>query len=701
MSLTRSVLLEQEERFMTVALVGNPNSGKSTVFNALTRLRQKVGNYPGVTVEKKLGRAILPDGKAMNVLDLPGTYSLAVQSPDEQVVRDVLLGHMNDTTRPDVVVCIVDASNIERNLYLVSQVQDLGIPVVVALNMMDETVKQGRAIDPQKLQAVLRMPVVPMVASKEQGIEELKTILARGVEPVPFREWRMPAVMEEEVALFAQWLCTDRKMDRFTAFSEAVIHLSTPIAKHHLLEHGVSDIGTAMVQDARQRLTRAGVKWRSAVIEARYDWIHRILEGVLTDLPDPKIRKTERFDAVLTHRVWGWVVFVSVMVLMFYMIFTIAAYPMEWISKGFELLSAELKSVLPAGDIRDLLTDGIIAGVGGVVVFLPQILTLFFFISLMQDTGYMARAAFIIDRLMSRVGLHGKAFIPLLCGFACAIPSIMACRSIENPKDRLVTILVSPLMVCSARLPVFALMIAVLIPNTSPFEKAGIMLSLYLTGILGAILMAWVFKHTIFKGPTPPFIMELPPYRFPTLKATFLHMWERSQLFLKKAGTVILIFSVILWALMTYPKLPGASGDVALRHSFAGRAGVLMEPVIRPLGYDWRIGIGLIGSLAAREIFVSTMNIAFNIDDSGDAASLHSAFSEARWPDGRVLFTPLVCVSLLIFYVFAMQCFSTLVVTWRETNSWLWPAFQFVYMTGIAYVAALTVYQGGRWLGFQ
>ncbi|MFA5260268.1 MAG: ferrous iron transport protein B [Candidatus Omnitrophota bacterium] len=701
MAFTRSVLLEQEERFMTVALVGNPNSGKSTVFNALTRLRQKVGNYPGVTVEKKLGRAILPDGKAINVLDLPGTYSLAVQSPDERVVRDVLLGHMDDTSRPDVVVCIVDASNIERNLYLVSQVQDLGIPVVVALNMMDETVKQGRSIDPQKLQAVLRMPVVPMVASREQGLEDLKTILVQGVDPVPLREWRMPAVMEEEVALLAGWLCEHQKMDRFTAFSEAVIHLSTPIANHHLCEHGVPEIWTAMIQDARQRLMRAGIKWRSAVIEARYDWIHRILEGVVTDLPAPKIRKSDRFDAVLTHRVWGWVVFVSVMVLMFYMIFTIAAYPMEWISEGFKLLSNELKAVLPAGDIRDLLTDGIIAGVGGVVVFLPQILTLFFFISLMQDTGYMARAAFIMDRLMSQVGLHGKAFIPLLCGFACAIPSIMACRSIENPKDRLVTILVSPLMVCSARLPVFALMIAVLIPQTSPFEKAGIMLVLYLTGIIGAILMAWVFKRTIFKGPTPPFIMELPPYRWPSFKATLLHMWERSQLFLRKAGTVILLFSVIIWGFMTYPKLPEESPDIALRHSFAGRAGVLLEPVIKPLGYDWRIGIGLLGSLAAREIFVSTMSIAFNIDESEDTGSLQTAFAKARWPDGRLLFTPLACMSLLIFYVFAMQCFSTLVVTRRETNSWRWPVFQFVYMTGIAYIAALSVYQGGRWLGFQ
>ncbi len=700
MSFQHTNLLEQEERFMTVALVGNPNSGKSTVFNALTRLRQKVGNYPGVTVEKKLGRAILPDGKAVNILDLPGTYSLAVRSPDEQVVRDVLLGTMNDTSRPDVVVCIVDASNIERNLYLVSQIQDLGVPLVIALNMMDEVGKQGRKIDPEKMQEALGIPVVPMVASKERGIDALKRVLAGGVHFAPERTWRMPDIMEEEVAVLVKWLVHTQGMDKSVAFSEAVIYLTNPHIDQGDLK-SLKDDWLNLVSAARERIARKGVRWRSAAIEARYDWIHRSLLEVIEEFPAPKMRKSDRFDAVLTHKVWGWVVFVSVMVLMFYTIFTIASYPMEWISQGFDWLSGGLKSVLPAGDFRDLLTDGIIAGVGGIVVFLPQILTLFFFISLMQDTGYMARAAFIMDRLMSQVGLHGKSFIPLLCSFACAIPGIMASRSIENPKDRLVTILVSPLMVCSARLPVFTLMIAVLIPNTSPLQKAGIMLLLYFMGIMGAILMAWVLKKTIIKGPTPPFIMELPPYRYPSFKATMLHMWERSRLFLKKAGTVILVFSVVLWALMTYPKMPGASADEALRHSFAGRAGILLEPVIEPLGYDWRIGIGLIGSIAAREIFVSTMSIVFNINESEDGASLQKAFTGARWADGRVLFTPLTCMSLLVFYVFAMQCFSTLVVTRRETNSWRWPIFQCAYMTFIAYVVALAVYQGGRLMGFQ
>ena len=693
------MVLDQEERFMTVALVGNPNSGKSTVFNALTRLKQKVGNYPGVTVEKRLGRMILPDGKPVNVLDLPGTYSLSVRSPDEQVVRDVLLGHMDATTRPDAVICVVDASNIERNLYLVSQIHDLGLPVVVALNMMDELRKVGRRIDTGKLAAALGCPVIPMVASREQGIDELKRLLVQGVPFSPRRAWQMPPAMEQEIQALAAWLGEHQAMGPEMAFSEAVIWLTNPnnqgdgfLQDPHWLP---------MIQAARTRLKGQGIDWRVAAIEGRYAWIHRILAGAMTQVPGTRPRRTERLDAILTHRIWGWVIFLAVMMGMFYAIFTLAAYPMQWIDQGFGLLSEWVRGALPAGDLRDLLTGGVIAGVGGVVVFLPQILILFFFISMMQDTGYMARAAFIMDRLMNRVGLHGKSFIPLLSSFACAIPGMMAARSIENPRDRLVTILVSPLITCSARLPVFTLMIAVLIPQTSALQKTGLMLLLYGLGVFGAVAMAWVFKKTLLKGPTPPFIMELPPYRMPSLRSIVRHMWERSGLFLKKAGTVILAFSIVLWALMTYPRMPDASPGEALRHSLAGQAGVMLEPVIRPLGYDWRIGVGLIGSLAAREIFVSTMSIVFNINEQENVGSLRQAFAEATWPDQRPLFTPLVCLSLLIFYVFAMQCFSSLVVMYRETRTWRWPAFQFAYMTALAYVAALIVYQGGRLLGFH
>jgi ferrous iron transport protein B len=355
---------------------------------------------------------------------------------------------------------------------------------------------------------------------------------------------------------------------------------------------------------------------------------------------------------------------------------------------------------MPKGDLQDLIVNGIIAGVGGVVVFLPQILILFLFIGLLQDTGYMARAAFIMDRVMNKVGLHGKSFIPLLSSFACAIPGIMSARTIENPKDRLVTILVAPLMSCSARLPVYAIMIAVLMPLASGWQKAGIMMMMYLIGIIGACGMAWFFKKTLLRSQKPVFIMELPPYRWPSWNAVVIHMWERSRLFLKRAGTVILAMSIILWALMTYPKHPGIEKSEALKLSFAGQAGTMMEPVIKPLGYDWRIGIGLIGSFAAREVFVSTMSIIFDLGEDAKENTLREAFQKATWPDGKPLFTPLMCLSLMMFYVFALQCASTIAVVYRETNSWRWPLFQFVYMAILAYLAALAVYQGGRLLGF-
>ncbi|MDO8580856.1 MAG: ferrous iron transport protein B, partial [Candidatus Omnitrophota bacterium] len=406
-------------------------------------------------------------------------------------------------------------------------------------------------------------------------------------------------------------------------------------------------------------------------------------------------------DAVLTHKLFGWVFFLGIMAFMFYMIFTVATIPMDWIDKAFTQLGNWVNSVLPQGDVRDLAANGIIGGVGGVVIFLPQILILFFFIGLLQDTGYMARAAFIMDRVMSKVGLHGKSFIPLLSSFACAIPGIMSARTIESPKDRLVTILVAPLMSCSARLPVYTVMIAVLIPLANNWQKAGIMLIMYFIGIVGACGMAWFFKTTLLRSQKPVFIMELPPYRLPSWKAVLIHMWERSKLFLKRAGTVILAMSIILWALMTYPKHPNLDSAEGLKASFAGQAGTLMEPMIKPLGYDWRIGIGLIGSFAAREVFVSTMSIVFNLQEDAGETTLREAFQQATWPDGSPLFTPLVCLSLMVFYVFALQCASTIAVVYRETNSWRWPLFQFVYMAALAYFFAFIVYQGGRLFGFH
>lgn len=689
----------------TVALAGNPNSGKTTLFNAFTKLRQKVGNYAGVTVEKKTGALVLAQDRVINIIDLPGTYSLAVRSPDEQVARDVLLGRLNDTPRPDMVVCVVDAGNLERNLYLVSQIQDLGLPMIVALNMMDELERRGRTIDVAKLSAALGVPVVPTVANQNKGIEELKELMARGVEANYTRAWRMAPDMEEDIEHLVRLLVTHQGMGPKEAFAEALVFLSLwpklkNDEKNDPLKRFYKEEFIAQIDTIADRLKAKGLRAKTAAIEARYDWIKSVIGQCVRDAHKKGPDITERIDAVLTHRFFGWLFFLGVMGGMFYTIFTLAAYPMDMIDGLFSALAQWVGTRMPEGDLKDLVVNGVIAGVGGVVIFLPQILILYFFIGLMQDTGYMARAAFIMDRVMNKIGLHGKSFIPLLSSFACAIPGIMSARTIENPKDRLVTVLVAPLMSCSARLPVYTILIAVLMPAAAGWQKAGVMLSMYLIGIIGACLMAWFFKKTLLRSQKPVFIMELPPYRMPSLKAIVIQIWERCGIFLKRAGTVILAISIVLWALMSYPKHEGADASEALKGSVAGQLGLAIEPLIEPLGYDWRIGIGLIGSFAAREVFVSTMSIVFNLDEAAEEATLREAFASASWPDGRPLFSGLVCLSLMVFYVFAMQCVSTMALVLRETNSWRWMMFQFFYMLLLAYLSALLVYQGGRLLGF-
>lgn len=701
-----SISTPQPGLIKTIALIGNPNSGKTTLFNAFTKLKQKVGNYPGVTVEKKTGTLVLAKDRIVNVLDLPGTYSLAVRSPDEQIVRDVLMGRETDTPKPDMIVCVVDAGNLERNLYLVSQLQDLNIPMIIALNMMDEVEESGKVIDVDILSRNLGVPVVPMVANQEKGISEIKAIIAEGVTATYRRQWRLAPDLEEEVEHLVRLLCTHEKMNEHEAFSEALILLS--LGSKLKVDEKVR--GTARFYESelvnqinaiQDQLKKKGLRARTAAIEARYDWIKYVLKQAVIDHTKLGPSLTDKIDSIVTHKVFGWVTFVLIMSSMFYMIFTIATFPMDWIDQAFGLLSEGVMSILPAGIFRDLIVDGIIAGVGGVVIFLPQILILFFFIGLLQDTGYMARAAFIMDRVMTRFGLHGKSFIPMLSSFACAIPGIMSARTIESPKDRLVTILVAPLMSCSARLPVYIIMIAVLLPDATGMQKAGLMLIMYALGVIGACVMSLIFKRTLLRSQKPIFIMELPPYRFPSWKAVMLQMWERCRLFLKRAGTVILTMSIFLWVLMSYPKHQDLNAAESLKQSYAGKLGTMMEPVIKPLGYDWRIGVGLIGSFAAREVFVSTMSIVFNLDEDAQEESLRDSFVKAKWPDGRPLFTPLVCLSLMVFFVFAMQCLSTVAVVWRETNGWHWPLFQLFYMTSLAYVASLIVFQGGKLLGFQ
>jgi ferrous iron transport protein B len=738
------VLRRAERQPLYVVVTGNPNCGKTTLFNALTGLRAKVGNYAGVTVERKEGRLLgAPPDLEIRVLDLPGTYSLSPNSLDEQISRDVLLNRLPELPPPSLIVAVVDASNLQRNLYYATQVIELGHPTILALNMVDVAEANGQRIDAAKLSELLGVPVVPLVASTGRGVPELRAqilaMLRRPPRVQPRLFCQLPGLFRIEAQKLAEQLAETFRERRLQATAEALLILSNERALASSREHYPPAIQEA-VAAARQRLEAHGVDWRGAPIEWRYARVAEIQQAVTQELAPPGETFSDRLDRVLTHKVWGTLVLVAVLALMFQSIFTFAKWPMDALQWGVDALGAWVGAHLPPGDLNDLLVNGVIAGVGAVVVFLPQILLLFLFIGFLEDTGYMARAAFLMDRLMSRVGLHGKSFIPMLSSFACAIPGIMATRTIESPKDRLVTILIAPLMSCSARLPVYSLLIAACIPDRRVlgfFKLTGLtMLAMYLLGIGVALLMAWLFKKTLLKGEPPLLILELPPYKKPVARVVLRHMWERSRLFLRRAGTVILGINILLWFLATYPRDPAleqkfaaqrealravaasealpddtlaaqqaaldqAEAGEKLRHSFAGQMGRAIEPVIAPLGFDWKIGIGIITSFAAREVFVSTMSTVYNLGnaDAGATSSLAQTLREQRRPDGTPVYSTLVGVALMVFYVFALQCVSTVAVVRRETNSWKWPLFQWLYMGALAWGFAFATYQGGRWLG--
>ncbi|MFM2294949.1 MAG: hypothetical protein RLZZ350_1362 [Verrucomicrobiota bacterium] len=698
-------------RSAIVALTGNPNCGKTTLFNSLTGLRAKVGNYAGVTVERKEGKLLgAPKDADITVLDLPGTYSLSPQSLDEQVSRDVLLNRLPELPSPDLIVIVVDASNLQRNLYYATQVIELGHPTLIALNMVDVAEANGRTIDCAQLAAALGVPVMPVVGSTGKGLAALRekiVLLARQpAEVKPKLFCQLPGLFRIEAMGLAALLAQTFQNRRVQATAEALLLLSNEKALASSLTHYPQKIEDA-VNAARKRLEAHNVDWRGAPIEWRYAKIAEIEAAATTQVEQFGETFSDKADRVLTHKVWGTVIFVAIMLVMFQSIFTFANVPMDFIKAVIERLGNIVGHALPPGDLNSLLVSGVIKGVGAVVVFLPQILILFFFIGLLEDTGYMARAAFLMDRLMSKVGLHGKSFIPMLSSFACAIPGIMATRTIETRKDRLVTMLVAPLMSCSARLPVYTLLIAACIPEQTLFGvvklSAVMMLTMYLLGIVVALLMAWLFKKTLLKGETPMLIMELPPYKRPLLRVVLRHMWERAKLFLARAGSVILGINILLWFLATYPKTAHeANASEQLRHSFAGMAGRAVEPVIAPLGFDWKMGIGIIGSFAAREVFVSTMSTVYNVSETGDdTKQLEESLRAQHRADGSASYTPLTAVTLMVFYVFALQCVSTVAVMRRETNGWRWPVFQWLYMGALAWVLAWLTWHGGLWLGFK
>src|SRR6266568_1967823 len=658
-------------RPLTIAVAGNPNAGKTRLFNSLTGLRQKVANYPGVTVESKTGQwTLTSELPPARLIDLPGLYSLDATSLDEEIARDILLGRTESIATPDVIVVVVDATNLVRNLYLATQLIETGQPIVVALTMFDLAERSKLKIDVDKLSAALGVPVVPVVAKQRRGLEELargvlSLVSARSYFPLPLGDGRgegLPA--------------------------------SSP-----------SPLGPVPKGDGNQD--------RQSKLIKRYALIERIVSDAVETTDEGKPGISERIDRVVTHRIFGPVILLLVMLLVFQAIFSWASLPMSLIANVFSALADSVRTHLPAGIFTDLLSDGIIAGVGGVLAFLPQILLLFLFISLLEDSGYMARAAFLMDRLMRAVGLHGKAFVPLLSSFACAVPGIMATRTIENPKDRVATIMIAPFMSCSARLPVYTLMIAAFFSGQKVLGAVSlgalIILAMYLLGITVAIVVAWILKHTILDAPPPPFVMELPPYRLPDVGNVAHTLLSRSTVFLKRAGTVILSISILLWALVAFPrgdisKSANASETASqqIQNSFAGRAGRMIEPVITPLGFDWKIGIGLISSFAARETIISTLSIVYNVGETSDkrSSSLVGAMRNAKRADGSPVWTPLTGLSLMIFFLLACQCMSTVAIVRRETNSWRWPMFMVGYMLVLAYVASFVTFQGGRLLGF-
>ena len=703
-----------------VVLAGNPNVGKTTLFNALTGLSAKVSNYPGITVDRRTGSLTLPGERGADVHDLPGTYSLNARSAEEQIAFDSIVGIAGGA--PDVVVVCVDATQVARSLYLLLQCQELGARCVVALTMVDEA--KSATPDPGGLSKLLGCEVVGVTARTKSGLPDLIAAIDRAMrtDRRVIRRWEASPALRAHLdrvrsALPDAWLATDDAADALALWALTCVEPRTDTADDDELQIPDALRTAALDKPSDAELDRP--------VLARWAFLDAEIPKLARKKPDRSL--TIKIDRILLHRVFGFAVFLGVMAVMFMALFAWSAPAIDGVDRFFKFVGAELRVVIGDGIFTDFLVDGVIGGVGAVMVFLPQILLLFLFLGFLEDCGYLARVAYLMDRIMRTMNLHGRAFVPMLSGFACAVPAIMATRTMERRRDRILTMMVVPLMTCSARLPVYTLVIGTLISGDAVIGGL-LMVGMYLFSVLTALAAAWVMSKTVkqLKAKRLPFLIELPPYRLPRPRDVLRMMWGKSSMFLREAGTVILVCSIALWALLAFPReLPDGSPDydaqieraqtaeakaeienhkkaVLLENSYGGRLGHAIEPAIAPLGFDWKIGVGIVGAFAAREVFVSTLGIVYAVGSDADEGSqpLREALRSEKRADGSPSYTPLVGLSLMIFFALACQCMSTLAVVRRETRSWGWPLFLFGYMTALAWIASFTVYQVGRLLGY-